>query len=85
MVSLQNLHYNKNSMRRFEFNMALSAEKTHSLYAGRARYILVESDDGLKLQLPASNFRPFVTIDGIHGRFRVRIDNDNRIVELRKL
>ena len=65
--------------------MGLSAEKTRSLYAGRARYILVESDDGLKLQLPAANFRVFVGADGINGRFVVSIDDDNRIIELERV
>lgn len=72
-------------MRQFEFSMALSAEKTRSLYAGRARYILVQSDDGLKLQLPAANFRDFVAADGINGRFFVSIDDDNKIIELRRI
>ena len=65
--------------------MVLSAEKTRSLYAGEKRYILVNSDDGLKLQLPAANFRGFVGADGINGRFSVTIDDDNRIIELRRI
>lgn len=72
-------------MRQFEFNMALSAEKTRSLYAGEAHYILVESDGGLKLQLPAANFRDFVSADGINGRFSVSIDDRNRIIELSRI
>lgn len=70
--------------RSFEFGMALSAEKTRGIYRGRARYLLVETDDGLKLQLPAANFREFVEADGIHGRFRVRIDADNKILSLQR-
>ena len=72
-------------MRNFEFQMALSAQKTQSIYEGQARYILVESEQGLKLQLPAANFRRYVTADGIHGRFRVRIDANNKIQALQKL
>ena len=72
-------------MRQFEFSMAVSADKTRSIYEGQARYILVESDNGLKLQLPAANFRGFVSDDGIQGRFCVSIDADNRILELRRL
>ena len=69
-------------MRDYEFSMALSAAKLEAIYRGNARYILVESLEGLKLQLPAINFRGFVGRDGIHGRFRVRIDDDNRILAL---
>ena len=72
-------------MRRFEFTMALSAEKTSRIYAGRATSILVHSDDGLRLQLPAANFRAYVDDNGIRGRFRVAIDADNRIVELQRI
>jgi hypothetical protein len=72
-------------MRSFEFTLALSAQKTRSIYQGQARYILVESDQGLKLQLPAANFRDYVGADGIHGRFSVRIDAGNKILQLRKL
>ena len=71
-------------MRRFAFNMALSAEKTRSIYEGQARYILVETDEGLRLQLPAANFREFVSVNGIHGQFNVTIDADNKIIELRR-
>ena len=72
-------------MREYKFSMDLSAAKTHSIYEGQARYILVESEQGLKLQLPAANFRQYVSKDGINGLFSVRIDADNRIIDLRKL
>jgi len=65
--------------------MALPTPKIHSIYEGWARYILVESDQGLKLQLPAANFREHVTRNGIHGRFRVEVDANNKILALRKL
>ena len=72
-------------MRLFEFSLDLPAHKIERIYQGNARYILVESDDGLTLQLPATNFREYVEADGIHGRFRVRIDDNNRIINLRRL
>lgn len=72
-------------MRKFEFNLALSAQKVQVIYQGQARYILVESDDGLKLQLPAVNFRGFVTEDGINGRFAISIDASNKIQALRRI
>jgi hypothetical protein len=72
-------------MSKFEFNMDLSARETQSIYEGRARYILVESVSGLKLQLPAVNFRCHVTEHGIKGRFSVETDANNKILALRKL
>ena len=72
-------------MHTFEFDMALSALKTRAIYEGQARYILVESDQGVTLQLPASNFYQHVTADGIRGRFSVDVDADNKIIALRRL
>jgi hypothetical protein len=72
-------------MPKFEFNMALSAQETRTIYEGQARYIVVESAQGLKLQLPAVNFRRHVTAEGIKGRFSVETDVNNKILTLHKL
>lgn len=72
-------------MRIFEFSMALPTRKTRAIYAGRARFILVETDQGLKLQLPAANFLDYVSAEGIQGRFSVSIDDDNKILALRRV
>ena len=66
----------------FEFSIDLSAEKIQRIYHGLARYILVYTDDGISLQLPVTNFRQYVTDSGIQGRFKVAIDDDNKIVRL---
>ena len=69
----------------FEFSMDLSADKTLSIYEGRAKFILVSTDDGLKLQLPAGSFRSYVTESGIQGRFRVKTDSRHRLQKLDKI
>jgi len=71
--------------RQFEFNLSISAEQTERLYQGHARYIMVHSIEGLKLQLPAQNFKKYVSGAGIQGQFRVKIDADNKIINLQKL
>lgn len=68
----------------FEFSINLSAEKTERIYQGQVRYILVYTDDGASLQLPAQNFRTYVTDKGINGRFIVETDNNNKLTRLRK-
>ncbi|NCF35137.1 MAG: DUF2835 family protein [Gammaproteobacteria bacterium] len=72
-------------MRNFKFTMGLTAEKTRAIYAGQARFILVETDQGLKLQLPAATFLEYVNADGIHVRFDVKIDANNKILALRRI
>lgn len=68
--------------RKFEFNLSLPAEKVQQIYGGQARYILVYTDDGLSVQLPANNFRRYVTAQGIQGRFEVEVNDNNKIVRL---
>ena len=72
-------------MLNFEFDMAISTQQTKAIYEGRARFIRVESEQGLKLRFPAANFRAYVSADGITGRFSVEIDVNNKILALRKL
>ncbi len=72
-------------MTAYEFSLALSAIETERIYRGDGRFVLVETDAGLSLRLPASNFRPFVEADGIHGRFRVRVDAGNRLQEIERV
>ena len=66
----------------FDFNLSLSVEKTRSIYQGQVKYILVYTDQGLKIQLPAERFRTHVSEQGIHGRFRAETDDNNRLTRL---
>ena len=72
-------------MTAYEFSVSLSAGETERIYRGEGRFILVETDSGLSLRLPATNFRSFVEADGIHGRFRVRVDESNRLQVLERI
>ncbi|MFT5218901.1 MAG: hypothetical protein ACI9LO_000789 [Planctomycetota bacterium] len=72
-------------MRSFEFDITLSAQRTESLYQGKVAYLVVKSEQGLKLQLPIGNFRRYISEAGIHGRFRVEIDANNKIITLTKI
>lgn len=72
-------------MLHFKFTMGLTAEKTRAIYAAQARFILVETDQSLKLQLPAPDFLEYVTADGILGRFDVEIDANDKILALRRI
>ncbi|MCH8105372.1 MAG: DUF2835 family protein [Proteobacteria bacterium] len=63
----------------------MSKQKTEQIYRGQAKYLLVVTDDGLKLQFPIGNFRAFVSEQGIQGRFRTETDERHRLLKLGKL
>jgi hypothetical protein len=79
---------NKNeehAMPRHRFQLNISAETYLHYYRGAARAVIVQAEDGRTIQLPANSFRPFVTADGISGRFELTLDANNKLVELRRL
>ncbi|OXX75079.1 hypothetical protein B9J87_01540, partial [Vibrio sp. V19_P1S1T109] len=47
--------------------------------------VQVYTDQGLRLQLPASRFRPFLSQIGVKGRFRLTTDQNNKFVKLETL
>lgn len=72
-------------MRTLTFKLAIDGEDYLRYYQGQARQIAVVTDDGHKLQFPAEHLRPFVMHNGVHGRFALEFDEDNRFVALRKI
>lgn len=69
----------------YDFHVSVSAERLLALYSGDARYLIVWSREGLKLQLPLGNFRPFVTEEGLFGWFQVTVDEHNKLQSLKRL
>lgn len=67
------------------FSLAISSERYLAWYAGAASAVQVRADDGRTLRFPAAELRPFVTHDGIRGRFEIEFDDNHRLVGLRRL
>lgn len=72
-------------MTKLTFQLSISAEEFLRYYSGSARAVLVRSEDGRRVQLPANSFRPFVTATGIAGRFEITLDEKNKLLDIRKL
>lgn len=67
----------------FRVNVSYQAFLSH--YSGSASTVVVLTEQGLKLQLPASRFRGFLTQLGVKGRFRLTTDQNNRFVNLEQV
>lgn len=67
------------------FRISISAKAYESFYRGDAKYVQVETDNGLTVNLPADIFRPFLTHTGISGAFEVVYDKDNRFQSIKPL
>lgn len=67
------------------FRLDLSNAQYMAYYQGLASSIQTLSLDGRRVRFPASILRPHVRHDGVHGLFALRVDADNRVVDLRRL
>ena len=70
---------------RFYFSLAISQDQFLRHYQGRANMVQVLSECGQSLRFPATRLRPLLTHSGIHGRFCLTVDNNNRFISLQQL
>ncbi len=54
-------------------------------YQGAAQNVVVDLANGLRVQFPAVNLRPFITHDGIQGEFILRVDAQNKLQSIEKI
>lgn len=69
-------------MNQYFFSLNIPYQTFLSHYNGAASNVLVTTETGLRLQLPASRFRPFLSQIGLKGRFRLITDQNNKFVRL---
>ncbi|MGR5285803.1 DUF2835 domain-containing protein [Vibrio maritimus] len=72
-------------MKHYYFSLNISYQQYVTHYTGHAYSVLVYTDQGLRLQLPATRFRPFLTQLGLKGRFRLTTDQNNKFLRLESL
>jgi len=67
------------------FNVYLNERETLSFYSARNNRVKVTAENGQTLSLPWEVFKPYVTKNGINGRFAVYFDVHGKFKELRRL
>ncbi|MBN7820568.1 DUF2835 family protein [Bowmanella yangjiangensis] len=72
-------------MKTFFFNLRLSYEECRPLYLGTVQNLIVRTDTGERVQLPVVNLRPFVEMQGLKGRFRLIVNEYNKIHSLERV
>lgn len=72
-------------MHEVTFRLQISAAELMRYYRGEAQVVVVQGENGLRLQLPAGVLRPFVGEDGIRGRFVIRYTEGGKLGSLRRL
>ena len=72
-------------MTEYQIDLYLSADKYQDYYAGKVKYVIAQDLKGVKVQFPAEILRPFVTVSGIQGQFVIRMDSNNKFVDIRRI
>ncbi|MCW8333772.1 DUF2835 domain-containing protein [Vibrio paucivorans] len=72
-------------MNQYYFSLNISYQNFVAHYSGAASQVQVITDNGLRLQLPATRFRPFLSQIGVKGRFRLTTDQNNKFLKLEVL
>jgi len=72
-------------MRQYTFRLALGRDEIMLMYQGHVRRLVVRTDQGLTLELALEKIRPFVTVNGVQGHFRLITQEDHRFVRLERV
>ncbi len=72
-------------MQTFYFTLSLKYELCEQLYVPGINTVVMTADNGKRIQLPVKNLRSYVSPIGINGRFRLVIDDNNKIKSFEKI
>ena len=72
-------------MQQYLFNAVLTTEQCLSYYRGEVKYVVVTTDDGVRIQLNFRHLQPFVDALGLRGRFRLQISEQGAFKRLEKI
>ena len=70
---------------KLSFSLHIPPEEYQRYYAGLARNVSVDTEQGLRISFPAEHLKPHLTHQGIEGRFVIYFDEENRFKRLDKL
>lgn len=67
------------------FNLNLSYDKFLHVYKGEAKYVITTANDGRTIRFPAEVLKPYLTREGVHGKFAISFNELNKFQSLEKL
>jgi len=55
------------------------------LYQQHVKYLLVTNTQGKRVQLPKISLQKFITPSGLHGSFKLIVDQNNKIISINSI
>jgi len=72
-------------MKIYKFSLSLTAEEVKLYYSGERKYVHIMGKSGPSIQFPANQIRQFVTHDGVHGKFEIKVDKNHKLIAIRRV
>ena len=69
----------------YQFVLDISATSLLKYYRGNVKWVLVTTQEGLRIRFPVDALRPYVTREGVKGSFRLVCDDRQRLLHLDKI
>lgn len=73
------------SNRTFYFHIDIYYTIFKEYYMSPNAQVLVTCEGGQQIKLSASYFRPYLTHEGVIGKFKITLDKNNKITDLKKI
>lgn len=67
------------------FNLNILYDDYLAFYQGVAKNVSVVAYDGRRIEFPANLIQRHLTREGIRGSFELEFDNNNKLIELRRI
>lgn len=71
--------------RTIEVSLAIPADEYVAMYRGSVRDVVARTGDGRTVRFPARILQPYVTHQGVYGRFAIHFDQSNRFAGISRL
>jgi len=68
-----------------QFALDISTASLLKYYRGKVKWVLVTTQDGVRIRFPVDALRPYVTRDGVKGSFRLVCDERQRLLRFDKI
>lgn len=62
-------------------DLQIGPEALKTLYRGGAPVVVARALDGRRIRFPASHLRPYISADGVAGRFCLEFDSDFKLTK----
>ena len=67
------------------FKLNISRDEALRYYHGTARNVIVQAENGQRLQFPAEHIRQFIDHLGVNGVFSIRFNEDNKLIDFQRV